>query len=141
MGTGHKILASALLQVIRTEKNNGGGEFTLKSRATGKDYTFRLSRSQYNGKWYTHVHVEAGYMNFKYLGHYTAGKVVHKGRMVESPAAIAIAHVLRRVEAGGAQKLDTMLDVMHTGKCLKCGRPLTDADSIERGLGPVCSSL
>ena len=32
-------------------------------------------------------------------------------------------------------------EIMHLGKCLKCGRTLTDAKSIEMGLGSVCRSI
>ena len=31
------------------------------------------------------------------------------------------------------------VDVIHSGKCGRCGRPLVDTRSIQRGLGPVCS--
>ena len=30
---------------------------------------------------------------------------------------------------------------MHEGKCLCCGRTLTDSDSIQRGIGPVCAGI
>lgn len=30
------------------------------------------------------------------------------------------------------------VQLMHTGVCGHCGRPLTDPESIELGLGPVC---
>lgn len=30
--------------------------------------------------------------------------------------------------------------VMHLGKCGRCGRKLTDPESIQRGLGPTCAS-
>jgi hypothetical protein len=35
-------------------------------------------------------------------------------------------------------RLDNQIDMFHLGKCLACGRPLTDAESIKAGLGPVC---
>jgi hypothetical protein len=30
------------------------------------------------------------------------------------------------------------LEIWHEGKCCRCGRKLTDPESIERGLGPEC---
>lgn len=33
------------------------------------------------------------------------------------------------------------IDVIHSGRCGRCGRPLTDVRSIERGLGPKCHSI
>jgi len=29
----------------------------------------------------------------------------------------------------------------HLGRCGKCGRPLTDPASMERGIGPYCAGL
>jgi hypothetical protein len=31
------------------------------------------------------------------------------------------------------------VDVLHSGRCGRCGRTLTTPDSIERGLGPECA--
>jgi hypothetical protein len=58
--------------------------------------------------------------------------------VVDSPSAVAIAYVLGKVEAKAFDVLDTLIDVMHTGKCLVCSKTLTDAKSIEFGLGPIC---
>ncbi len=33
------------------------------------------------------------------------------------------------------------LEVWHAGACGRCGRELTDPESISRGLGPVCAGL
>jgi hypothetical protein len=137
----HVISSSALEFVIKAEKNNSGADFTIKSLKTGKDYTFALSRSQFKGKWYTHVKVETGYLQFTRLGSYFDGKVFNKGQVVNSPSALAIAFVLKKVEEGKIEFLDSNIEVMHKGCCLRCNRPLTDAKSIERGLGPVCVTL
>lgn len=37
------------------------------------------------------------------------------------------------------KKLPAGYTIQHEGKCGKCGRPLTNPQSIETGLGPVCS--
>ena len=137
----HVISSSALEMVIKAEKNNSGADFTIKSLATGKDYTYAISRSQFKGKWYTHVQVETGYLQFTRLGSYFNGKIYQKGQVVDTPSATAIAWVLARVEERKFTLLDEKVHVMHTGCCLRCGRELTDANSIEMGLGPVCRSL
>ena len=31
--------------------------------------------------------------------------------------------------------------IQHIGKCCKCGRPLTDPESIKLGVGPICAKL
>jgi len=137
----HVISASALKSVIKAEKNNSGADFTLKSLKTGKDFTFAISRSFFNNTWYTHVSVETGYLSFTRLGSYFNGKIFNKGKVVDTPSATAISFVLQKVEEDKIEFLDTNMQVMHKGCCLRCGRALTDAQSIERGLGPVCVSL
>jgi hypothetical protein len=135
-----KISSEALLNVINREKNNSGADFTIKSLATGRDFTYNISRSEWKGKWYTHVSVETQYLDFKYLGSYFKGKIYRKGGIVKTNSAEAIAFILNWVEKGKFEWLDAHMDVMHTGHCLCCGRVLTDATSIERGLGPVCAN-
>jgi len=137
----HVISSSSLVSVIGAEKNNSGADFTIKSLATGKDYTYAISRSEFKGKWYTHIKVETGYLEFKRLGSYFNGKIYQKGQVVDSPSAVAIGFVLKKVEEGKIAFLDANVEVMHKGCCLRCGRALTDAQSIERGLGPVCVNL
>lgn len=134
----HKISSSALYEVINREANNKGADFTIKSLKTGKDYTYKISRSEYQGRWYTHIKVEMEYLKFVRLGTYFSGRLTHKGQAVTTPAAEAIAWVLSRVEAKQFDTLDALVEVMHTGRCLVCGKTLTDAQSIEFGLGPVC---
>jgi hypothetical protein len=134
----HVISSENLLEVINRQKNNNGADFTIRSKRTGKDYTYSISRSLYNGNWYTHVKVETEYLKFVRLGTYFNGSIRHKGKVVDCPSAIAIAYVLAKVELKSFTLLDTMVEVMHTGKCLVCSKTLTDADSIAFGLGPIC---
>lgn len=134
----HVISSENLFEVINRQKNNNGADFTIRSKRTGKDYTYSISRSEFKGNWYTHVKVEAEYLKFVRLGTYFNGSIRYKGNIVNSPSAIAIAYVLAKVEAKSFDLLDTMVEIMHTGRCLVCGKTLTDADSIAFGLGPIC---
>ena len=130
--------AQTLHIVIFAEKNNGGAAFTVRSKVTGKDFTFKINRSEFNGKFYTHVKVEKEYLNFVYLGSYFNGGMFKKRQLVKTPAALAIAWVLKMIENQKFDILKEGVELMHLGNCLKCGRTLTDADSIQMGLGPVC---
>ncbi len=134
----HKISSTALASVINSEKNNSGADFTLKSLATGKDFTYKIARKEFKGNWYTHISVEVGYLDFQYLGTYFSGAIRRKGAPVTTQSAEAIAFVLNKVEKQNFALLDEKMDLMHIGSCLVCGRTLTDANSIESGLGPVC---
>jgi hypothetical protein len=134
----HKISSTALASVINSEKNNSGADFTLKSLATGKDFTYKIARKEFKGNWYTHISVEVGYLDFQYLGTYFSGAIRRKGAPITTSSAQAIAYVLLAVEGQKFAFLDEKMDLMHKGSCLVCGRTLTDANSIESGLGPVC---
>ena len=134
------ISTESLLNVITREKNNNGATFTIKSKKTGKDFTYMIARKLYKGNWYTHVSVEAGYLQFKYLGSYFKGKIYSKGGEITTPSAIGISFVLWKVEARAFDWLDVQIEVMHLGNCLCCGKILTDANSIKLGLGPICAS-
>ena len=135
------ISSKTLAEVISREKKTPGAIFTVKSLKTNKDYTYKISRAKYNDKWYTHVKCESEYLNFKYLGSYFKGKLFRKGQVIKTPTAIAISFILDYVEKGKFDWLDTHMELMHEGKCLCCGKTLTDADSIQRGLGPVCAGI
>lgn len=134
----HLLNPSALLTVITTEKKNSGADFTAVSLKTGKEYTFNISRKEYNGTWYTYVKVEREYQNYLYLGFYANGNVIFKGKTNFSDASVAIAWMLRQVEAQKFENLTSQIEIYHLGHCLKCGKVLTDSQSIEAGLGPVC---
>ena len=138
MSHKHEFNPESLLPVIKAEKNNSGAEFTVVSHATGKDYTFKISRSSFNGRFYTHVKVETQYQEYKYLGSYYRGKIYRKRNVIDSPAAVAIAWILDKVENGMFNVLNENVTFLHLGSCLRCGRTLTDQESIRIGLGPVC---
>jgi hypothetical protein len=80
-------------------------------------------------------------LKFKHLGYYKDGNVIKSGSIVESDTAKGISWLLRQIESGNTHRLNEQAEVFHTGKCLKCGRELTDAHSIETGLGPICNSF
>ncbi len=133
------IIASKTLSAIFGDKQNNGGEFTVVSKKTNKDYTFKVANKSWNGKTYTHVSVETEYLKFKYLGTFFNGKIFHKKQVVSSPSAVAIGWLLAKVQEGKFDLLDESVEVLHLGNCVRCGRKLTDAQSIERGLGSECA--
>ena len=134
----NQVKPEALAEVLKSEKNNKGGRFTVKSKSTGKDFTYQISRSQFKNKWYTQVFIETQYLSFKHLGVFKNEGIFKAGAPVTTPSAMGIAWLLKNVERGRVAAIASQADIYHTGKCLKCGKELTDAVSIEVGLGPVC---
>jgi hypothetical protein len=114
----------------------GSSVFTLKSGRTGQHYTFEVDAS------------EDGSMHFAKVrggedqaGHYI-GFVGKGGRMVagkkgkgDAPSFKALDWTLAKLAAGA---MPDVLEVWHEGRCGRCGRALTDPESIETGLGPIC---
>ena len=142
MNTKHPISAENLVHLINNEgKKLNGAPFTIRSKKTGKDYTFKVSQVFYQNNNYLHLKVETQYLVFKYLGWYKDGKVIYKKTEVNTPASQAISWFMKMLLANKLDVLDSNVDIFHLGKCLKCGKTLTDANSIEVGFGPVCRNF
>jgi hypothetical protein len=136
----HTINAETILEVIKANTTSKGGLFTIKSKKTQKDYTYKINRVEYKGKWYSHIFVETGYMLFLYLGFYSNGVIINKGKENNLPSAKAISYVLNCIDNNKLEYINTNVEFYHLGKCIKCGKTLTDSNSIKAGLGPYCRS-
>lgn len=126
------------LAFLFRKKNNNGGIIVIRSKKTNRDFTFKVNRSQFGVNWYTHVKVEVAYDSFERLGSYFKGAIWAKRQIVKGDAAAAISWLLKNVEDGKYEKVDRLVDIMNEGSCVVCGKKLTDATSIEMGVGPVC---
>ena len=80
--------------------------------------------------------------DYTYIGtvfHNTDGdRYVHhrnSGMSQEAPSVVNFQYVYMAIYAGA---VPDFIEVWHEGRCCMCGRLLTDPDSIERGIGPVC---
>ena len=136
----HSISSRSMANLF-VNKNIKGGKFTIKSIKSGKDFTYSISRSEFKGNWYTHVKVETEYLKFKRIGTYFNGRITNKRQLVDTPSAKAIAFVLKAVEEKRFDYLDSVMLTYHLGSCIRCGKTLTDATSIEYGLGPICAKI
>ncbi len=115
------------------------GIFTLRSNKTGKEFTYNIQRfkSKKYQNYLTKISIETGYLNFRVIGYYSKGLITIGGSPNLGIGAQAIQYTLRKVENNLPLKEVT---VYHSGNCLKCGKTLTDTQSIERGLGQKCAS-
>ena len=140
--SNYKLPASSLAQATVNPDNKKlkGAPFTVRSKRSGKDYTYKFKQSVFGGKPYLHVLIEVEYLKFQSLGWYRDGNLVHKGAIVNTPAAKGIAWILSKLKAQAFDAVEEQADLFHMGACAKCGKPLTDATSIEIGIGPVCRS-
>lgn len=135
---GSHVIIETILNPVNKIKN---AIFTIKSLKKDKDYTYKIRTSSFGNRRYIHVYYEYGYLDFKYLGFYWDGKIRRKGNIiVDTPVAQAISWSMSMIERGKIDKFTEFVEILHTGKCAKCGRTLTDARSIELGVGPQCRS-
>jgi len=138
----YSISAENLKHFINNEgKKLNGAPFTIRSKKSGKDYTFKISQVPFKDNNYIHIKVETEYLNFKYMGWYRDGKIINKKLEVDTPASQAVSWFLRQMFSNNFDNLNQSVDIFHLGKCLKCGKTLTDSNSIEVGFGPVCRNF
>lgn len=129
----------------------GHAKFTVVSKRTGKRFTYRVLRAN-NGLiegapkgslapelWYVSALVGSdNTSDYAYLGtidrHHTF-KLTTKSRYPwGTPCVDAFYWVWENLDGHQADQFE----FWHAGTCGRCGRDLTDPESIKCGLGPVC---
>jgi hypothetical protein len=123
----------------------GKATFTVRSATSGKHWTFRIKRKKDSDIYF--VSLLTGSNNdedYSYLGYLKsyAGDISYNTspkscRKREDAAHSVIQFLLNSLEAA---TLHPKFELYHEGKCARCGRTLTDPNSIERGLGPECAT-
>lgn len=120
----------------------GRAIITIVNRQTGGRFTFKITRAEAKRDndpptWF--VAALAGTDHYQYLGFIRAG--CYKPNLLkvaaDAPTQQAATWLLPRMLA--RHPLPEGVDVLHSGRCGRCGRTLTTPDSIERGLGPECA--
>lgn len=134
----------------------GDAVFTIRSAKTGQRFTYRVRAAEKPGIASHFVEVLTGPDNtasYEYLGFITplvpsgtqrpgrGARFVHghKSRIgPDAPSAKAFAWCWERLALPSST---FAFDFIHSGRCGKCGRLLTDPTSIEVGLGPTCRGV
>jgi hypothetical protein len=118
----------------------GKSRLTIKNPETGNHIKLRMKRKKDSPIFYLQLALlddkEAGY---RYAGAYQLeskkffpAKDIQQGSTIER-----IANFL--IEAVSNPFRLNKLEIMHEGKCCRCGRTLTNPESIQHGIGPECS--
>ncbi len=122
----------------------GNARFTLVSKVTGARFTFRVRESRDEGDTRYFVQVLTGpcnETNYEFLGTvFDRKRFIHGRKSRISPSApSARAFLWFAAAAFGRGVVPATCEVWHEGRCAKCGRTLTDPESIQTGLGPKCA--
>ena len=133
-------MSFSTLQDAKTFAFAGQALLTLESRRTGAHHTYKISECKDVKALFFVSHLINGSADegsFAYLG------IVKEGRFFltkkstaseEAPSVQAFFFFMK------SKELHPQLIVHHEGKCGRCGRTLTVPESVERGIGPECSS-
>lgn len=116
---------------------------------TPKQYVFKITKAMANPKYPEAFFVSmlVGANNetdFQYIGQLDKQtgevKTTHKSKIsADSMAMKLLNRALANVWRGTPERIAAAgFELLHSGKCGKCGRVLTDRDSIAAGLGPTC---
>jgi len=122
----------------------GKATFTVKSNATGKHFTYKLSAPKEKDvkkqihfvSLLTGANNETDYRFFGTIFDKAVYKHDRKNRIsTDAPGVVAFTWLLRNLQKG---TVNGQVEIYHEGKCCRCGRKLTHPESIETGLGPEC---
>jgi hypothetical protein len=111
----------------------GSATIIFNSKKTGNQFAYHIKVADSGGTWF--VSYLGTYIGFIRGDLFIVGKK-HEYSAVEKKAIESFQQVWLRI----VRKIPHEdLEIMHDGSCGYCGRPLTDAESIERGIGPICA--
>jgi len=121
----------------------GQARFTLKSRKTGKHYTYRVSKAKdKDGVFFVGLLTDGDNTgDYTYIGFFKTVLKKHQliaGRKgnAEHPSFKGLDWAVRLMEF--KNEISEDLEFWHEGRCAKCARVLTDPVSIASGFGPEC---
>lgn len=121
----------------------GKATFTVTSRKSGRHMTFKVNGFEGSrgdtlhfvrvlvGSYYEKLGTIFGGLNYRISDKSPIGP--------EATSHKTIQWLVRNVLQNG--QLPDNVIFQHSGQCGRCARPLTDPDSINRGLGPECARL
>jgi hypothetical protein len=132
----------------------GRATFTLRSVATQKRYTFKVTKAKKNLRfanapvsWFvSRMYGPDNETCFRYIGMLNAQPkdaqwmlrtTRNSAETQVSVPVMAFNFMLKQLQALPA--LTPGLEFWHSGRCGRCGKKLTVPESIERGLGPECA--
>lgn len=130
----------------------GDAIITVKNNETSNQFTFKVTKQQDKNnpeKFIWFVSVCRSYMEFSYIGLLVTREDSPNNssidfkiskRISNDPISIqSFEYILRHYINSLTPHKN--LHFYHIGKCCKCGRELTDAQSIILGIGPYCRSI
>lgn len=127
---------------------SGKSVVTIQSE-TGKHFTYKfikpkrsLNDPNFTGPyWIKLLNGSDNYHDYTYIGYMNEhARFVHGGEKsnvgADAISVKALSWVLRNLG-----KLENKVQVFHEGRCGRCGRKLTEPESLKTGIGPHCRTI
>ena len=138
-------------RMINAFMHAGKAVFTVVSRKTGTRFTYRVRKADRPDFFFvdllTGPENTADYAFIGTIGRRLQGdgcwafQYSHRADSYShenAPSVVAISWLVERLNYVGRPLDPAQIEFWHAGTCARCGRDLTDPESIETGLGPVC---
>lgn len=113
--------------------------FTIKNKETGNHFTFKVQKPRKSQGRVWHVSYMGPYQNWLYMFTIANGNLrwSSKSRVIDGhPAAVAFIWLMNKLNL--RIQFNKMI-LEFSDNCCRCGRRLTDIDSIQRRIGPECN--
>lgn len=121
----------------------GEAHITLRSQRTGQRFTYRIRRPKATSPHFVAVLRGPGNdsdASYAFLGSIFDRSIFRHGTKSrigrDAPSARAFNWAAQRILN---MEPTPEMEFWHEGRCCRCGRLLTDPESITRGLGPICA--
>lgn len=116
----------------------GNSTVTIKSVKTGKHFTYKVKKHREKELRFVSVLYD-GDDNYNYIGCiFEAGAFKH----TKGSKCLPTAESFRAFNWTWANvrklTIPDYLEIWHEGRCGRCGRKLTEPESIRLGIGPIC---
>ena len=118
----------------------GNALFTIKSTSTGRHMTFKVTQSKDGNVFFVRVSWNEGTTYVGFVSKLSPWKLVQgkKGLSPDTDSFKVAKWVFEHLGRKERKNLNGA-EFWHHGHCGKCGRILTDPESISRGIGPICA--
>lgn len=124
----------------------GKAIFTIKSLKTGTHFTFKIKKKVLDEKddlFFVYVLINSDDM-YKYIGtifNQNTFRLTSKSKISNDAQSYkAFEWFFRHLMSGDLNNRNKQISFYHEGKCGRCGKALTNPESIESGIGPTCKS-
>lgn len=125
------------VEQIRQYLTGGHALFTLVSKKTGDRITFKISTADH-GFFVGQLTGPDNQSDYTYIGFLTKRQHIlnYKPKNIQTKASAALVWFMSHLNTDSINA--DQVEFWHAGVCARCGRVLTNPESIEIGIGPKC---